>query len=658
MTIDITKEIPPTTKKTSLSLLNNIAKYEKKEIVMTYRILDKISSPRDVKRLPTATLPSLASDMRKYISEITLKNGGHLASNLGCVELAISLVRALDLPNDRVIFDVGHQAYGYKILTDRRESFKTLRQPGGISGFPKRSESFYDSFGTGHSSTAISAALGFAEADRINGRDSFTVAVVGDGAFTGGLVHEALNNINENLRLIIILNENEMSISRNIGGFARTIAKIRSTHGYYTTKKATRDAISSIPVIGKATFNAFKVLKQRLKDTMYGSNYFEDMGLYYLGPADGNSTEQVEALLKEALSYGRATVIHLKTKKGKGLPSAEKNPDRYHAILPGGKKARTSFSEKMGELLTEKASHNDKICAITASMALSCGLAPFKNRFPDRFFDVGIAEAHALVFAAGLAAAGMKPVVPVYSSFLQRAYDSILHDVALQGLPVTVMVDRASLAEGDGPTHHGIYDVSFLSAIPGVNIYAPSDYSSLNTSLDLSLNGNAPSFIRYPHSGEFAPEDEFKVKGRLFKASAHPDESCDLIIITYGRIVKEAISASHSLLSKKVRCKILLIEQLKPFDMSTITEYIKGTSAPIIFLEEGIKSGGAGERLLSSIYSLPEMAQRGYKILAIDDHFADRRTATDYFTLCGISAECIENTAFSLVFNDESPSLP
>ena len=252
----------------------------------------------------------------------------------------------------------------------------------------------------------------------------------------------------------------------------------------------------------------------------------------------------------------------------------------------------------------------------------------------------------------------MKPVVPVYSSFLQRAYDSILHDVALQGLPVTVMVDRASLAEGDGPTHHGIYDVSFLSAIPGVNIYAPSDYSSLNTSLDLSLNGNAPSFIRYPHSGEFAPEDEFKVKGRLFKASAHPDESCDLIIITYGRIVKEAISASHSLLSKKVRCKILLIEQLKPFDMSTITEYIKGTSAPIIFLEEGIKSGGAGERLLSSIYSLPEMAQRGYKILAIDDHFADRRTATDYFTLCGISAECIENTAFSLVFNDESPSLP
>ncbi|MBQ2686396.1 MAG: 1-deoxy-D-xylulose-5-phosphate synthase [Clostridia bacterium] len=600
-----------------------------------YPILDSISSPKDVKALSADKLPLLADEIRSFLIEKISYTGGHLASNLGVVELTISLVRALDLPSDRVIFDVGHQSYVYKILTDRKSRIETIRKPGGLSGFEKRSESEYDCYGTGHSSTSVSAAIGFARSDLLQKRKRTTVAVLGDGAFTGGLVHEALNNIDENLPLIIILNENEMSISRNIGGFAKTIARLRAKGGYYSTKRKTRELISSIPLVGDKVFEFFKKSKQSIKNSIYSSNYFEDLGLYYLGPADGNDTEQVSNLLDEAILSGKACIIHLKTVKGKGYDPAEKNPGKYHSVSEGLTPAHSyCFSEAMGSYITKKASENGKICAITAAMADGCGLIPFKKAHPDRFFDVGIAEGHAIVFAAGLAAGGMRPIVPIYSSFLQRAYDSIIHDVALQSLPVTVMVDRASLAEGDGPTHHGIFDVSFISSIPGTELYAPSTFSSLEKMIDLSLEATNPIFIRYPHSTEFKGAKSLKEILPFVKCSFTVGDCLDFYIITYGRILSEAIKAKEALEKDGKRVGIILLEKLHPINTEEILSLIPESSAAV-FLEEGIKRGGIGEEFALSA----SKSGHSLEVLAIDDDFADRKENISYYEHCGISAD-------------------
>ena len=598
-----------------------------------YSFLNNKKNKIDLKNINNKDAEKLAEEIREFLVESVEATGGHLASNLGVVELTLALHKVFDTPNDRIIWDVGHQSYVHKILTGRAQSFDTLRTPGGLSGFTKRSESEHDAYGTGHSSTSISAAIGFAEADRLQNKENYTVVVIGDGAFTGGLVHEALNNIDKNLRLIIILNENEMSISKNIGAFSRHIAKMRATRGYLKTKSLTRAVVTRIPLIGKGIFRGIRRIKKGVKNALYGSSYFEDIGLYYLGPADGNSFEAVENLLHEAVASRQSTVIHLKTTKGKGYAPAEENPNEYHSVAPQDSTAQSNFSSAMGETLTTLAAEDDKIVAITAAMEDGCGLVPFTEAYPDRFFDVGIAEEHALIFAAGLSLGGMKPVVPIYSSFLQRGYDSILHDIALQHIPVVVPIDRASLAFGDGPTHHGIYDVSFLAGVPDIKLYAPTTYASLAGYIKEGLASSQPTFIRYPNSSEFLPQGYTKQNNLYYNNVENPNG----VIITYGSIVKEAERAASLLAAQGFACSIVLLEQLKPLDTETILS-ILSDNCPIVFLEEGARAGGVGVMLYDAIRTNSIMKDRPYTILAIDS-FAEGVKGENLYKTCGISAE-------------------
>ncbi len=603
-----------------------------------YSFLANESNKINLKNINNKEAEKLAEEIRAFLVESVETTGGHLASNLGVVELTLALHKVFDTPNDRIIWDVGHQSYVHKILTGRAKDFDTLRTPGGLSGFTKRSESEHDAYGTGHSSTSISAAIGFAEADRLQNKTSYTVAVLGDGAFTGGLVHEALNNIDKNLRLIIILNENEMSISKNIGAFSRHIAKMRATRGYLKTKSFTRTVVTHIPLIGKRLFRGIRRIKKGIKNAMYGSNYFEDLGLYYLGPADGNSFEAVENLLQEAVASGQSTVIHLKTTKGKGYAPAEEKPNEYHSVAPQGAHTKTNFSAAMGETLTSLAAKDDKIVAITAAMADGCGITSFAETYPTRFFDVGIAEEHALIFAAGLSLGGMKPVVPIYSSFLQRGYDSILHDIALQHVPIVVPIDRASLSSGDGATHHGIYDVSFLSGVPDITLYAPATYTSLARYIKEGLSATKPTFIRYPNSDEFLPQGYTQKNNLYYNKVTNPGG----IIITYGSIVKEAERAAKILSDQNFTCGIILLEQLKPLDTETILSVLP-ENTPIVFLEEGARAGGVGVMLYDAIRSDAKMKNRAYTTLAIDS-FAEGVKGEALYKTCGISAEDVVNT--------------
>lgn len=579
-------------------------------------------------------LAALCEEIRAFLCEKVTVTGGHLASNLGVIELTLALHRSFDFPKDHLIFDVGHQSYTHKLLTGRREGFSTLRQRGGLSGFTKRTESEYDCFGAGHSSTSVSAAIGFAEAERMKGSDAYTIAVLGDGAFTGGMVHEALNNCRPDLKLIIILNENEMSISRNTGAFASLMAKIRASKGYYRTKRRTVKAIKKLPLVGQALFRSIRGMKQRMKNRLYKSNYFEDMGLYYLGPADGHDIEVIERLLREAKRSGQSTVIHLRTVKGKGYEPAERDPGAFHGISPQGTPKGKNFSAEAGETLTELAAKDPRVCAVTAAMPTGTGLSIFAEAVSDRFFDVGIAEEHALTFSAGLAADGYKPYFAVYSSFLQRGYDNLIHDIALQKLPVTVLVDRAGLSEGDGPTHHGIFDVSFLSQIPDITLYTPSTFASLRWAMEASLAATGPVAIRYPNGFDLAVVSERFRYEDLRLGQCFPEGTCDTVILTYGRIVTEALAAADEIGS----CGVLLLEQLKPYEdtAALISAAIPSTVRKVVFLEEGIKNGGAG-MILREKLSLPEGCT--YTHLAIDDVFDTPKVTGNLYADFGIGRE-------------------
>ena len=508
-----------------------------------YKYFDYISSPDDIKHLNTSEIVMLNEEIRDFLIENVSKTGGHLASNLGVVELSVALHKVFESPKDHIIWDVGHQSYVHKILTGRKDAFNTLRKSGGISGFPKITESKHDAFGTGHSSTSISAALGFAEADKLNGSDAYTIAVVGDGAFTGGMIHEGLNNCKKDLRLVIVLNENEMSISKNIGSFAKSLSKLRIDPKYYKAKRFTERALRHIPLVGKHIFSLMLKIKKVFKNIMYGSNYFEDLGLYYIGPVDGNDYESVEKALNEAKSLKGGAVVHIKTVKGKGYEPAEREPSLYHGLVPTEtQNTDETFSEAFGEVICELAEHDEKICAITAAMCDGTGLVSFRKRFSERFFDVGIAEEHAVTFAAGLAADGMKPIVAVYSTFLQRAYDNIIHDVALQNLPVTFCIDRAGLNGKDGATHHGIFDVAFLSHIPNMTIYTPVTKNGLREALIKAVSSGMPAAIRYASGGEEGRlKNEFysfddAIDPDFIKTNYSKDDTADVLIISYGKI--------------------------------------------------------------------------------------------------------------------------
>lgn len=617
-----------------------------------YPHLESINNPDDLKNMPAAELGALADEIRASIIERVQENGGHLASNLGAVEMTLAIHRVFSSPHDHIIFDVGHQSYTHKLITGRREEFDTLRHGGGISGFPKRSESEHDAFGTGHSSTSLSAALGFAEADRLSGSDAYTICVFGDGAFTGGMIHEALNNCRKDLRLVIILNENEMSISKNIGRLALSLSKLRSAKGYFKTKRATANFLQKIPLIGKPIFRGLLRAKIALKDMLYGSNTFENLGLYYLGPVDGNDERAVEQLLEEAKASGQSCIIHLHTKKGKGYVPAEEHPDRYHALHPAGTTHPDghNFSEEMGTHLTELAETDARICAITAAMTSGTGLPAFQAEHPTRFFDVGIAEPHAVTFAAGLAANGYRPVVAIYSSFLQRAYDNIIHDVALQNLPVVFCIDRAGLNAADGPTHHGIFDVAFLSEIPNIRIYTPITNEALHSILDEALASNDPVAIRYPNGYEDASiQNAFYsqstiVSGRV-RADYTADEAqhLDAVIITHGRMTTEAMKAKAMLKKQGKQVGILLLEQIKPYEKIAreVANLLPAHACHVLFLEEEIRTGGMGMNLSAALAILDVMQNKTVSIKALEDHFAMQTENEPIWKSFGLDAESI-----------------
>ena len=544
-----------------------------------YPHLNCINTPADLKNMPCDNIKSLCSEIREFLIERVLENGGHLASNLGAVEATIAIHRVFSSPHDHIIFDVGHQSYTHKLITGRRETFDTLRHGGGISGFPKRDESEHDAFGTGHSSTSLSAALGFAEADRLSGLDAYTVCVFGDGAFTGGMIHEALNNCRRDLRLVMILNDNEITNTANMESF------------------------------------------------------FETLGIDYYGPVDGNDERVVEELLQKAKASGKSCLVHLHTQKGKGYAPAEENPDRYHAVHPASAvcSSGNSFSEEMGSYLTELAKKDEKICAITAAMTSGTGLSPFQSEHPERFFDVGIAEPHAVTFAAGLAAGGYRPVVAIYSSFLQRAYDNIIHDVALQNLPVVFCIDRAGLNSADGATHHGIFDVAFLSQIPKVSIYTPVTNEALRSVMDEALTLGAPAAIRYPNGCEDAAivqvfySQSANVFGRVRADYAENDaQTLDAVIVTHGRIVTEAIKAKEVLKEHGKNVGILLLEQIKPYAKiaKDVAQLLPEQASRVLFLEEEIRTGGMGMNLLDALKNYEIMKNKTLTIKALGDHFA------------------------------------
>lgn len=612
----------------------------------TVKYLNKIDSPKDLKNIPAEKMPQVAQEIRDELIRVVSKNGGHLASNLGVVELTMTIHRVFNSPDDHVIFDVGHQSYVHKMLTGRYEQMDTLRQSGGICGFTNREESVHDCFGAGHSSTSLSAGLGFAISDKLCGSSAYTVVVVGDGAYTGGMIHEALNNCRKDLNLVIILNENEMSISKNIGRFATNLAKLRTSPSYFKTKKVTGAFLKKIPLIGKYLFRFVLGVKKLFKNTLYSSNYFESMGLTYLGPIDGNDYNGVESLLKQAKALGESVVVHLKTVKGKGFAPAEQAPDLYHGMSPCSTKCKEklTFSQQMGHVISDLAEKDNRICAITAAMCDGTGLNEFKERYPERFFDVGIAEEHALTFAAGLAAGGMRPFCAIYSTFLQRGFDNIIHDIALQKLPVIICVDRAGLNAGDGATHHGLFDVAFLSQIPNLKIYTPITDHMLEVCINDALSSDMPCVIRYPNGAE-----KDSVVSRFYSDTlpSSPCARCDydktediqMVIVTHGRMVSSAIKASEILGEQGIKVGNILLEALKPYDVTVdnIYQLLPTTAKGILFVEEEIRNGGMGMILCDLIHNDKRFSGIKTEIMAVDDNFVtDRKQGEDIYTSANI----------------------
>ena len=610
-------------------------------------LFEKINSPSDVKALSEKEIIELCAQIREFLIDRVGKNGGHLASNLGVTELSVALHRVFDSPKDHIIFDVGHQSYVHKILTGRKDDFSTLRIPGGLSGFTKMSESEHDAFGAGHSSTSVSAAIGYAESDRLKGSDAYTVCVVGDGAYTGGMIHEALNNADPDLRLIIILNENGMSISVNKGSFARYLTGVRMSKGYNDWKKGTKSFLSHLPLIGKAISSALIFIKDKFKSLFFSSNYFEDLGLYYIGPIDGNNYKKLEKTLKKAKNFGKCVVVHLKTVKGKGFAPAEEAPEGYHSIA-GNTAVNDSFHSVMTDELIKLAESDKDIVAVTPAMGLGTGLDKFGEKYPERYFDVGIAEEHAVTFCAGLAAGGLKPFSAIYSTFLQRAYDSVLHDAALQNLPVRLMIDRAGLAVRDGATHHGIFDVAFLSHIPGVTVISPASYSALRLAIKAASECEGVIAVRYPNLTESERVvNAFYRDGSCtlsVKADFSPEDAPEKVFVTYGTIAENVLMAAEMLKEEGERVGVVLLEVLKPYEFvaDKAMPFLAGAKK-IVFVEEGIKNGGAGmifcEALKSSGY---DFSERSYDVIAIDDNFASPDYVCDLYDYVGLSPQKIK----------------
>ncbi len=567
-------------------------------------VLEKINKPNDIKQLKSYELELLAEEIRQFLIEKISKTGGHLASNLGVVELTMAMHLAFDLPEDKIIWDVGHQSYSHKLLTGRKEGFDRLRKYGGMSGFPKRKESNCDCFDTGHSSTSISAGLGYAQAREITGASYKVVSVIGDGALTGGMAYEALNNASRlDSNFIIVLNDNNMSISENVGGMSRHLSNLRTADAYRELKTGVTNSLNRIPVYGERMVERIRKTKSSIKQLLIPGMFFENMGITYLGPVDGHNIPELVKILKEASKVKGAVLVHVITKKGKGYLPAERHPARFHGTdafdvdtgLPVNKQRKANYTDIFSTVMRKMGDRDEKVVAITAAMADGTGLKRFRNMFPQRFFDVGIAEEHAVTFAAGLAAAGLKPVFAVYSSFLQRAYDQILHDVCIQDLPVVFAVDRAGLVGSDGETHQGIFDLSYLSSIPGMTILAPKNKWELSDMLKFAINFEHPIAVRYPRGEAFDGLKEWRTPVRYGRSEVIYDES-DIALVAVGSMVKTALEVRGRLREAGYSCTLINARFVKPLD-EELLRTLAAEHKLVATLEENVLSGGFGEHV-------------------------------------------------------------
>ena len=585
-------------------------------------MLEKINSPQDIKSLSLNELEELCAEIREFMIDSVSKTGGHLASNLGVVELTVALHKVFNSPSDQIVFDVGHQSYTHKILTGRKDDFATLRQEGGISGFTRRNESEHDIFSSGHSSTSISSAIGLAKAKSLKGEKGKVIAVIGDGALTGGLAYEALNNSgNESSNLVVILNDNEMSISKNVGSVAKNLTTIRTSPKYFRFKSKISRMIAKIPYIGKKITTFFTLLNQKIRIRVYKNTFFEDLGFRYYGPIDGHDLDALIDALQVAKQHNHSVLIHINTVKGKGYEFAEQDPSKFHGIgkfdvntgepINSGK----TFSSVFGDSLINFAENDFRLCAVTAAMASGTGLSEFAKKYPKRFFDVGIAEQHAVTFSAGLARNGLLPVFAVYSTFLQRSYDQLIHDIAMQDLKVIFAIDRAGFVGEDGESHQGLFDTAYLMSVPNLSVFAPAYFDELSSMMyQAAYKEKYSSAIRYPRGSEGEKPEGYEYNKENYKIFG--DKHAKIAIVTYSREFSQCYKA-FKILNEEKGEKVCLVKlnKIKPID-SGIAEELKGVKK-ILFAEEGIKAGGVGECFASLLKENGNDAQ--FKHIAVDE---------------------------------------
>lgn len=599
----------------------------------------------EIKNMSTKELSALCTSLREQIIKAVSKNGGHLASNLGMVEATVALHRVFNSPSDKIIFDVGHQAYTHKILTGREDALNSLRTFGGISGFPRREESEHDFLSEGHSGTSVSSALGVAEANKLQGKDDYAIAVIGDGSLTNGLVYEALNNCaKKDLRLIILVNDNEMSISKNVGGLPKYLSRIRVSRGYFRFKWRTKK-LGVLPLLGKPFIKLSAWIKNLTRRIFLKSTMFEDLGLDYIGPVDGNNLSRLITVLEEAKKRACPVVVHIRTKKGFGYAPAENEPSKYHGTSSFDPqrgveaKCEECFSTVAGKHLTALAEKDEKICAITAAMAEGTGLDIFEKTYPDRFFDVGIAEEHAVTFGAGLSASGMKPVISIYSTFAQRVFDQAFHDVAIQKLPLTLLLDRCGLVAGDGITHQGIFDYPLFSSVPNAKIYSPENYSELKALIEKSVNSDDFDIIRYPKGSEksYTPTKEMVYNEEKMLYYSKDIGSAKRVIITYGRIT----ALANEVIAKNSDIALIKLLRIFPLDMQYLNSLLDGKEL-VYILEEGYIEGGVGQKISAHLNGAKKVG-----VHAIEG-FVEHGSLGDLYNACGFTVDKISSDINSI----------
>ena len=609
-------------------------------------ILDKIQKENDIQNIEKEDLPQLAGEIREFLIQKISENGGHLGSNLGVVELTMALHLSFHLPEDKMIWDVGHQSYTHKLLTGRRDGFDTLRKYGGMSGFPKRKESPCDAFDTGHSSTSISAGLGLAMASQLKGEDNYVISVIGDGSLTGGMAWEALNNASRLKRnYIIVLNDNNMSIAENVGGFSEYLNQIRTKEGYQNLKAGVENTLSRLPGRGEQLIRGIRKTKNSIKQFFVPGMLFEEMGLTYLGPYDGHNIDQLTRAFREAKQVNGAVLVHVCTQKGQGYEPAMRHPARFHGAepfvietgLPKKKRVKANYTDIFSTVMRKMGDREPNVVAVTAAMPDGTGLKRFRNMFPDRFFDVGIAEQHAVTFAAGLAAAGLKPVVAVYSSFLQRAYDQVIHDVCIQNLPVIFAIDRAGLVGSDGETHQGIFDLSYMSSIPNMCVMAPKNKWELSDMMKFAVHYDGPISLRYPRGEAYDGLARFRTPIEYGKWETIYDEN-EIALLAVGSMVKTAVEVRDRLREMGDGCTLVNARFVKPLDQEMLRT-VQSEHNLLVTMEENVKAGGFGEAVLEY---LNEIKSKTRMIsIALPDDYVEHGNVDLLKQECGIDAESI-----------------